>query len=296
MTGPKDTSDALPHHATNPADDGGLDDDGARPTPPEASATPTTPDPQRARRLTAEIWIVLGLSLGSSGVYALVNIIDRLTRETALGNQATQINQSLNPRPWLDLTYQLLGIGFAIVPVLLALYLLSSPGRSAIARIGFDLRRPGRDIAVGFGLAAVIGIPGLGLYAAGRALGLTVQIQAAGIEPHWWAVPVLLLSALRHAVVEEVIAVGYLMERLRDLRWRVPTAIIASALLRGSYHLYQGIGPFVGNAVMGVLFAWYYHRTRRVMPLVIAHFLLDLVSFVGYLLIPPEWRIALGIN
>ncbi|NLF03855.1 MAG: CPBP family intramembrane metalloprotease [Actinomycetales bacterium] len=239
---------------------------------------------------------MLGLSLGSSGVYALVRIIDRLTRDIALGDQAAGVNPSLDPRPWLDLTDQLLGIGFALVPVALALFLLSAQGRSAVRLLGLDGRRPGRDALAGLGLAAVIGIPGLAFYALGRAMGITVQIQAAGLEPHWWAVPVLILSALRSALLEEVIAVGYLMERLRDLRWRVPAAIVASALLRGSYHLYQGIGPFIGNAVMGVVFAWYYERTRRVMPLVIAHFVIDMVAFVGYLLIPAEWRSALGIN
>jgi len=248
------------------------------------------------RRLTAEVWIVLGLSLGQSGVYALVRIIDRLTRETALGDQATGLNPSLSPRPWLDVTFQLLGIGFGLVPVVLVLYLLSARGRSAVRRIGFDARQPGRDILAGFALAAVIGLPGLAFYALGRAIGITVQIQAATLDPYWWAIPILLLAAVKNAVLEEVIAVGYLMERLRDLRWRVPAMIVASALLRGSYHLYQGIGPFIGNAVMGVVFAWYYHRTRRVMPLVIAHFVIDLVAFVGYLLIPPEWRVALGIN
>ena len=56
----------------------------------------------------------------------------------------------------------------------------------------------------------------------------------------------------------------------------------ALALLRGAYHLYQGIGPGVGNALMGVVFALVFLRVRRVMPLVIAHALLDAVGFVGY--------------
>jgi membrane protease YdiL (CAAX protease family) len=33
---------------------------------------------------------------------------------------------------------------------------------------------------------------------------------------------------------------------------------------------------------MGVVFAWLYTRIRRVMPLVIAHALLDIVAFVGF--------------
>jgi len=56
-------------------------------------------------------------------------------------------------------------------------------------------------------------------------------------------------------------------------------------MLRGSYHLYQGFGPFIGNAVMGVVFAVFFLRTRRLWPLVVAHTILDVVSFVGYALL-----------
>ncbi|HEY5555247.1 MAG TPA: CPBP family intramembrane glutamic endopeptidase [Cellulomonas sp.] len=258
-----------------------------------------TPQPdQRAigRRLTVEIWIVLGLSLGRSAVYALVDIVARLTAGPPLAQQTATLNASQSPRPYLDLTYQLLSIGFALVPVALALFLLSGQGRSAVRRIGLDAVRPVRDLGIGVGLAAVIGIPGLGLYALGRLLGITVQVQASALNAAWWTVPVLVLAALQNALLEEVVAVAYLMERLRDLRWRTPLILAASALLRGSYHLYQGFGPFIGNAVMGLVFAEYYRRRRRVLPLVVAHMLLDVVAFVGYALVPAAWRSALGLS
>ncbi len=79
--------------------------------------------------------------------------------------------------------------------------------------------------------------------------------------------------------------VGYLLTRLRQLGWALPAAIAASAALRGSYHLYQGFGAFVGNAVMGVAFALFFLRTRRLAPLIVAHTILDVVSFVGYALL-----------
>ena len=102
------------------------------------------------------------------------------------------------------------------------------------------------------------------------------------LTEYWWTVPVLLLSALRAGVLEEVIAVGYLFARLRDLGWSPWSIILTSALLRATYHLYQGFGAFVGNAIMGVLFGWLYQRYGRLLPLVIAHTLLDAVIFVGY--------------
>lgn len=239
---------------------------------------------------------MLGLSLGQSALYSVVNIAARMTAGTPLAEQTATLNPSRSERPYLDLTYQLLGIGFALVPVALALYLLSADGRSAVRRLGLDGRRPARDLGVGLGLAAVIGLPGLGLYALGRAVGITVEVQASALNAAWWTVPVLVLSALQNALLEEVVAVGYLMERLAGLRWSPVAVVAASALLRGSYHLYQGFGPFVGNAVMGVVFAEYYRRRRRVMPLVVAHTALDVVAFVGYALVPAEWRTALGLS
>ncbi|MFD7309541.1 CPBP family intramembrane glutamic endopeptidase [Promicromonospora sp. NPDC059942] len=263
----------------------------------------TTDLPVSRRRIAAEVWIVLGLSLGQSGVYALVNIVARLTAETPLAEQTATLNASQSERPYLDLVYQLLSIGFALVPVALALYLLSANGRSATRSLGLDGTRPGRDVGWGFALAAAIGIPGLAFYALGRAVGITVEVQASALDAYWWTVPVLVLSAFQNGLLEEVIAVGYLYERTRDLGWNRMKFIVASSLLRGSYHLYQGIGPFIGNVVMGVVFSWFYTSPRfqpggrhRILPLVIAHTLLDIVAFVGYALVPAEWREALGIR
>ena len=135
----------------------------------------------------------------------------------------------------------------------------------------------------------VIGIPGILFYALTRVLGITVTVQASTLDAHWWTVPVLILAALRAALQEEVIVVGYLFTRLRQLGWGTWTIILVAALLRGSYHLYQGFGPFVGNAVMGVVFGWAYTRWGRVMPLVVAHTIIDIVSFVGYPLAVAWW-------
>ena len=255
------------------------------------------------RRLRLEVWIVLGLSLGQSAVYSVVQLLDKLSRAPLVEGTST-LNRSQSTREYFDLTYQLLDIVFALVPVLLVIYFLTDqrqaapagPGNppvigganasrhtgSAFRQLGFTFDRPGRDLLQGLGLAALIGIPSLGLYAAGRALGITTAIIPSALDAYWWTVPVLILSAVRHGIVEEVIVVGYLMNRFGKLGWSLPVSIAASALLRGSYHLYQGFGPFIGNVVMGVVFAWLYTRTKRVMPLVIAHALLDIVAFVGF--------------
>lgn len=88
------------------------------------------------------------------------------------------------------------------------------------------------------------------------------------------------------------------MERLQEKRWGLPAIVAASALLRGSYHLYQGWGPFFANMLMGVIFATFYltKGRRRVLPLVVAHTLLDVTAFVGYQLLPDAWLTAIGVS
>lgn len=240
-------------------------------------------------RAVQEIWIVLGLSLLPSALTAIVAIVDRLTREAALGEQTTTLNSSVSDRWVFDLLYRSIGMLAGMVVVVLALWLLTTPRASGGRRLGLDLRRPGRDLGWGFGLAACIGIPGLGLYVGARAAGLAphVETNADGIAVS--TAIVLLLAALRAALVEEVIVVGYLMTRLRDLGWTPWRIILASALLRGSYHLYQGVAMALGNVAMGLLCAIWFRRTGRVGPLVVAHFILDAVSFLGYALAASWW-------
>jgi len=241
---------------------------------------------EKRSALRTEVWLVLGVSLGASAVYSAVSLIAKLTAQKALSQQTATLNPSQAPgRPYLDLTYQLLGIFFSIVPALLAVHLLQRDPGQARATLGLDLKRPGFDLTAGVALAAMIGIPGLGLVYLAKLLGINAQIVPAALPQIWWAIPVLILSAAQNAVLEEVVVVGYLLTRLRELGWPDWRALAASAVLRGSYHLYQGFGAFIGNAIMGVVFGYFYQRTRRVLPLVIAHTILDVVSFVGYALL-----------
>ena len=236
----------------------------------------------RARRLSTEIALVLGVSLGASAVYSVVSLLNKLTLETPLADQTATINGTLSEREWLDLTYQLLALFFDLVPVALAIYLLAISGGNPFRRVGFDLKRPASDLGRGWLLVLVIGVPGIVLYAVWRMLGYSAAVIPAPLDAHWYTVPILVLSALRAALQEEIIVVAYLFTRLRQLQWGKWRIILVAAVLRGSYHLYQGPGPFVGNVAMGVVFGWCYWRWGRVMPLVVAHWIIDIVSFVGY--------------
>ena len=236
------------------------------------------------RLLVIELVIVLALTLGRSGIYALVRFIGAATAPGGLSGQTTTMHGSYAPsQPWLDLTLQLLGIVFAVVPVALAGYLLVRSGTS-LRDVWFRGSGVG-DLGRGAAVAAAVGSVGIAFYLVMHALGLNLTVVADGLPPVWWKFPVLVLSALENAVLEEFILLGYVLVRLRQLGLGFPAAIGLSALLRGSYHLYQGLGGFVGNVAMGLLFGWLYRRWGRVTPLVVAHTLLDIGAFVGYALL-----------
>jgi membrane protease YdiL (CAAX protease family) len=168
--------------------------------------------------------------------------------------------------------------------VLLVSYLLVTTGEGP-ASIGVDVSQPRRDLLRGAGLAAVIGGSGLGLYYLAFRAGIALNIVAANLPDVWWRIPVLLLSALQDGLLEEVLVIGYLLSRLRLIGGSPARAVAISAVFRGSYHLYQGLGAFAGNVVMGTLFGALFLRWRRANPMIIAHFLINAVAFIGYTLL-----------
>ncbi|MFG2302039.1 CPBP family intramembrane glutamic endopeptidase [Actinacidiphila glaucinigra] len=237
------------------------------------------------RTLRSETLLVLALSLGASALSALISFVGSLTKPGGLKDQAATLVGSQAPgRPWLDLSWQLFGVATALVPVALVAHLLAREG-TGMPAIGFDLRRPRTDLLRGAALAAAIGGTGLLFYLGARASGFNLTVVPESLPDVWWKIPVLIASAIQNAVLEEVVVVGYLLRRLGQLGWTPVGALVASSVLRGSYHLYQGIGGLIGNMAMGVVFVLLYRRWGRVGPLVAAHALIDIVAFVGYALL-----------
>ena len=233
-------------------------------------------------RLVTEIILVLGLSIGMSALYSLVNIAVRLSREEGLSRQTATLNRSASDLEWADFLYQTLGIISSLIPVALVMFLLWRQEKPHLGALGLDGTKWGRDSAAGVGLAALIGIPGLGLYLLGRELDLTVTVVPTALTTYWWTIPMLIALALRAGILEEVIAVGYLFARLRQLGVSTWGIILMQSFLRASYHLYQGFGAFLGNFVMGLIFGAMYAKTGRLAPLIIGHTVIDIVAFVGY--------------
>jgi membrane protease YdiL (CAAX protease family) len=246
---------------------------------PVRTSTPVA-DARERRLLRTELVVVFTVTLGLSGIRSLVSLLDALASPVPLDQRQVAIDAPIARDPWADLAAQLASsltlVGWASLGLLLLVRAGSGP-----RAIGLDGTRPGRDLASAVGLAALIGIPGLGLYLVARALGLNLTVVPSLLDDVWWRVPVLVVSAVANAWAEEVLVVGYLLTGLRRLGLSENRALAISAVLRGSYHLYQGFGGFVGNVVMGLVFGRVWQRTGRLWPLVGAHAIIDLVAFVG---------------
>ena len=250
-----------------------------RPRRPEAVT-----DPAERRAVRLELVLVLTVTLGLSGLRSLLSLLAALSRPEPLNQQTVAINAPAARVEAIDLAVQLTGVLQLIAWGGLGCYLLWRGGMR-LRDVGLDRRRPGRDVLLGLGLAALIGLPGLAFYFAARALGLNLTVLPSTLQEAWWRLPVLVLSAIGNAWAEEVLVVGYLLTRLRQLGRSENGALLVSALLRGAYHFYQGVGGFAGNVVMGLVLGRVWQRTSRLWALVLAHAVVDVVAFAGYALL-----------
>jgi membrane protease YdiL (CAAX protease family) len=248
-----------------------------RPSPPDTA--PIT-DPRVRRLVGTEVLVVLTVTLGLSAARSALSLIDALLQPVPLNEQQVALNAPAAQAELVDLAAQLLRVLQLVGWGALGGYLLVRAG-FALRQVGLDARRPGRDALGAAGLAALIGVPGLGLYLLARAIGVSVTIAPSTLDDTWWRLPVLIASAAANSWAEELVMVGYLITRLRQLGWSENGSLLAQALLRGGYHLYQGLGGFVGNVVMGLVFGRVWQRTNRLWMLVGAHTLIDVVAFTG---------------
>lgn len=235
-------------------------------------------DPQR-RAVRIEIAVVLAVTFGLSAYTALLNLTEAVL--LGLAGQIVALNPRRSPFDLIDLGLNLAWVFQLLAWGALGVYLLWRSGFGP-SRIGLGRLQWRPDLLGGLGLAALIGLPGLAFYLLSRALGMNASVEPAELYDTWWRIPVLLLVAFANGWAEEVIVVGFLFTRLRQLRIGVVAVVILTSLLRGLYHLYQGFGAGLGNLAMGLVFGYVYARTGRLWPLIIAHALIDAVAFVGY--------------
>ncbi len=229
-----------------------------------------------------EVGVMLAVTFGVSAVIAVLQLTDAVL--SGLAGHRVRLNPNQSRYDLVNLGLNLASIAQLVAWGGLALYLLWRSGIGP-ARIGLGRPRWRPDVLGGVGLAALIGIPGLLLYLAARALGLNAEVEPSALHHSWWRIPVLILSAFANGFAEEVVVVGYLITRLEQLGLSSAKSVLASSALRGMYHLYQGFGAGLGNVAMGLVFGYAWRRSGRLWPLVIAHGVIDTVAFVGYVLL-----------
>jgi membrane protease YdiL (CAAX protease family) len=95
------------------------------------------------------------------------------------------------------------------------------------------------------------------------------------VLPLWFRVIQAVLIAATAGATEEIVVRGYAQTRLEQLR--APTAVIVllPTALWGVLHVYQGLGAALTIFCLGLMYAVYFHRTRRLWPLILAHALFD---------------------
>jgi membrane protease YdiL (CAAX protease family) len=95
-------------------------------------------------------------------------------------------------------------------------------------------------------------------------------------HPSVVTIPLILLNPF----FEELIVRAYLMTEVVDLTGSSMRAVAVSVLVQFSYHLYYGWGGAISLAFFFLPLALYYVRSRRALPVIVAHGLLDVYALI----------------
>ncbi|TVP56107.1 MAG: CPBP family intramembrane metalloprotease [Gemmatimonadales bacterium] len=144
----------------------------------------------------------------------------------------------------------------------------------------FSLRRPTRRGLLGATLLMLGGLPIAWVFTWLQSFVLPVPVEMLeGLTEFLltddplriaWLV---LLVAVTPAICEEFLFRGVLLSSFRG-GWKTPTAIIASGLIFGAFHLSPETAfRFVPTAWLGILLAWIVVETRSIWTAVLLHFL-----------------------
>lgn len=135
-----------------------------------------------------------------------------------------------------------------------------------------------RGFLCSLGAFAAILVPGLLLSALGVENGFLSQARN-GPRGGAALVPLLLASSMATGYCEELFFRSYLLRRLAQAGLPPPWAAIASAILFGLGHGYQGIIGLVSGALLGLFFAWRWSEARNIHEIAIGHGLFDAAVF-----------------
>lgn len=254
------------------------------------------PRPQKTfskKVLIWEIFIVLMLTLGENAVRALLKIVSLATQPNLglnnLNGHTVVMSGVYSEQIWYDWALHLMTLFFSCVPVVLIVWLFHNSNvnvRELWAKSTHWIHWT--DFLRATAMACFVGGLGILFYLGSHYMGFAATITVGDSLETWRYWVFLLMDSLSTSILEEFVVVGYLLVRLCQLGWRVEVALVLSSLFRGMYHLYQGLWGFIGNFFMGLAFGYLYLRWGRIMPLVIAHFIMDGIAFMGLALLAPQ--------
>ena len=223
---------------------------------PQQSVSPVS----RAHR-----WTDLGLVLLVAFAVSIVGSIFRTFHSGPLNHSNRQLA---------------LGMIDEAIPLVLLFVLLKRQGRS-LGDLGFSFRWTDVPKAVGLTVAGFIASY-IGFIAMRFMYYAFTHHSFADSGAHndfsatsvWLILPFLVLNGFH----EEILVRGYLMTEWIELRGSAPMAALISLAVQTSYHLYYGVfGALLVGCGLSV-FAIYYAKSRRLMPVILAHIFWDFVT------------------
>ena len=95
-------------------------------------------------------------------------------------------------------------------------------------------------------------------------------------HPSFFAIPYTLLNPF----FEEILVRAYLMTELIELTGSSSLAVGVSVAVQSSYHLYYGWSGALSVSFLFLGFALYYARTRKALPIIVAHGFFDIYGLI----------------
>jgi uncharacterized protein len=232
--------------------------------PPGRNPVPPPPGPPRLLRKELGLILLLAFAPSLLGLLFL-----------ALGPAATGETEA-------EVAPSLIGIVIDLFiswsPVLVIGYLLAR-SREGWAGIGLTRFRTG-DLLMGMVLWVASFVLVLVLAQLFQFFGTREVDFLPENLPLWFRSLQAVLIAVTAGVTEEVVVRGYAQTRLEQLRASTAVILLLPTILWAALHVYQGLGAALTIFGLGLMYAWYFQRTRRLWPLVLAHVLFDMTQLV----------------
>jgi membrane protease YdiL (CAAX protease family) len=90
------------------------------------------------------------------------------------------------------------------------------------------------------------------------------------------------LYVLLNPFYEELLVRAFLISEMEAIYRSTALAVWISVALQTSYHLYQGLPAALSHVPAFLLFSLYFVRTRRILPVILAHMFMDVSALALY--------------